>query len=72
MAHAHGHHQPGESLVHPISIAGASASMDMQSSEARAFQSVTLASGAYNAGNQDPASTLVRITASAINPKFTF
>jgi FlgD Ig-like domain/Heparinase II/III-like protein len=55
----------------PISIAGASASMDMHLLNP-SFSSVTGASGAYNAGNQDPASTLIRFTASAINPKFTF
>jgi hypothetical protein len=55
----------------PISIAGASASMDMHLLSPN-FSSVTGASSLYNAGNQDPASTLIRITASAINPKFTF
>jgi hypothetical protein len=33
---------------------------------------VTAVSGAYNAGNEDPASTLIRVTASAVNPRFTF
>ena len=57
--------------ANPITITGATASMDMHMLSPD-FSSVSGASGPYNAGNSDPASTLVRITASAVNPKFTF
>jgi hypothetical protein len=57
--------------ANPISITGANASMDMHLLSPD-FASVTGAAGAYDANNSDPGSTLIRVTATAINPKFTF
>lgn len=57
--------------ANPFSISGAAARMDMHLLSPD-FASVTAASGPYSAGNDDPASTLIRVTRSAVNPKFTF
>jgi hypothetical protein len=57
--------------ANPISVTSASATMSLHLVDPD-FSAVTVAYGPFNAGNTDPASTLIRITRSAINPKFTF
>jgi len=57
--------------ANPFSITGAAATMDMHLLSPD-FASVSTASGPYDAGNADPNSTLIRVTRSAVNPKFTF
>lgn len=68
-------HTPSTNSVNlsanPIAISGPSAGMDMHLLSPD-FATVTTASAAYNAGNSDPASTLLKITRSAVNPRFTF
>lgn len=57
--------------TNPFSIDGADASMDVHLLSP-AFSSVNVVTEPFNAGNTDPNSTLLRVTTSSVNPKFSF
>ena len=57
--------------ANPVVIDGVGATMDLHLLSPD-FSAVSMATSAYNAGNTDPASTLLRVSCTAVNPRFTF
>ena len=57
--------------ANPVAITGPTASMDLHLVDPD-FSGVSVTTSFYDAGNADPASILIRVGRTAVNPKFTF
>ncbi|HET6348593.1 MAG TPA: FlgD immunoglobulin-like domain containing protein, partial [Candidatus Krumholzibacteria bacterium] len=57
--------------ANPISVTGTGAHMELHLIDPD-FSAVAVTTAPFNVGNGDPASTLIRVSRAAVNPKFTF